>query len=324
MLQNVPPSADFPLVYMVTPGSTRGFSMSDDKHPILVFGATGRQGGSVAKALLKAQWPVRAFVLDPTKPASIALRHAGVELVRGSFEDTDTIRAAMKDTYGVFSVLPGNLTAEEEERYGTSIADLAVQSGVAHLIYSSGASVGDELTGVARFDAKPRIEAYIRQLPVTATIVRPMIFMEMLVRPGFRLDEGRLFSLIRPDHSIQLTAVEDIGKFVASIFADAARFGGVTLKIASDRVTGHELGAIFSEVAGRPIAYARFPDEVLAANADLAHMAKSLEDGPLAERVDLNAMREINPELLSFHAWLAGTGRKALDEALDMAARGAS
>jgi hypothetical protein len=45
-------------------------------------------------------------------------------------------------------------------------------------------------------------------------------------------------------------------------------------------------------------------------------MAKSLEDGPLAERVDLNAMREINPELLSFRSWLAGNGRRALDEAL--------
>lgn len=294
--------------------------MTNDKHPILVFGATGRQGGSVAKALLKSNRAVRALVLDPREPASAALRDAGVELVPGSFEDTDVIRAAMKDAYGVFSVLPANLAAEEEERYGSSIADLAVESGVAHLVYSSGASVGDRLTGVARFDAKPRIEAHIRKLPVTATIVRPMIFMEMLVRPGFGLDKGRLLSLIKPDHSIQLTAVDDIGKFVAAMFADKARFGGVTLKIASDKVTGHELAAALTEVAGRTITYARFPDDVLAANADLAHMAKSLEDGPLAERVDLDTMREINPEILTFRTWLAGIGRKAFDEALGLSA----
>lgn len=290
--------------------------MTNDKHSILVFGATGRQGGSVTKALLKANRAVRALVLHPMEPASIALRDAGVELVPGSFEDKDVIRAAMKDAHGVFSVLPANLTVDEEQRYGTLIADLAVESGVAHLIYSSGASVGDQLTGVARFDAKPRIETHIRKLPITTTIVRPMIFMEMLVRPGFGLDKGRLFSLIRPDHSIQLTAVDDIGKFVAAMFADKSRFGGVTLKIASDSVTGHQLAAALTEVAGRTIVYARFPDDVLAANADLAHMARSLEDGPLAERVDLNAMREINPELLSFRAWLAGSGRKALNEAL--------
>lgn len=290
--------------------------MTNGKQPIFVFGATGRQGGSVAKALLKAEWPVRALVLNSTDAASLELGIAGVDIVQGAFEDTDVIRAAMKDTYGVFSVLPANLAAEDEVRYGISIADLAAEIGVDHLVYSSGASVGDELTGVARFDAKPRIEAHVRELRITTTIVRPMIFMEMLVRPGFGLDEGRLVSLIRPDHSIQLTAVEDIGKFVAAVFADKTRFGGMTLKIASDRVTGHELEAALTEGAGRPIAYARFSDDVLAANADLAHMAKSLEDGPLAERVDLNAMREINPELLTFRSWLAGNGRRALDEAL--------
>jgi uncharacterized protein YbjT (DUF2867 family) len=290
--------------------------MIDDERPVLVFGATGRQGGSVAKALLKAGWPVRALVSNSARAACSRLRDAGIELVQGSFEDTDVIRQSMQNAYGVFSVLPANLAAEDETRHGILIANIAAETGVDHFVYSSGASVGDERTGVPRFDAKPQIEAHVRELPLATTIIRPMIFMEMLVRPGFGLDEGRLVSLIRPDHFIQLTAVEDIGKFVAAVFADKTRFGNMTLKIASDRVTGHELEATFTEVAGRPIAYARFPDDVLAANADLAHMAKSLEGGPLAERVDLSAMREINPDLLSLRSWLAGNGRRALDEAL--------
>ncbi|MCL4067373.1 NmrA/HSCARG family protein [Pseudomonas sp. GX19020] len=290
--------------------------MIDDKRPILVFGATGRQGGSVVKALLRAGRPVRAFVLDATGTASLTLRDAGVDLIQGSFEDRDVIRSAMKDAYGVFCVLPGNLAAEDEVRYGIVIADIAAETGIEHLLYSSGASAGDVLTGVPRFDAKPRIEAHVRDLPITTTIIRPMIFMEMLVRPGFGLDQGRLVSLIRRDQAIHLTAVEDIGKFAAAVFADRARFGGKTMKIASDRVTGRELELAFSEAAGRQITYERFPDEVLAANADLAHMAKSLEDGPLSEGVDLDAMREINPELLNLRSWLAGSGRAALEQAL--------
>ncbi|MBB4403542.1 MULTISPECIES: NmrA/HSCARG family protein [Rhizobium/Agrobacterium group] len=290
--------------------------MTNSKHPILVFGATGRQGGSVAKALVKAGWPVRALVPDSTKAASLQLRNSGVELVQGSFEETKVIRTAMKDAYGVFSVLPASLAAEDEVRHGISIADIAAETGINHFVYSSGASVGNELTGVPRFDAKPRIEAHIRQLDMATTIIRPMIFMEMLVRPGFGLEEGRLVSLIRPDHSIQLTAVEDIGRFVAAVLADKYRFGGATLKIASDRLTGHELEVAFSEAAGRSITYERFPDDVLAANTDLAHMAESLVDGPLAELVDLKVMREINPDLLTFRSWLAGNGRKLLDAAL--------
>ena len=294
--------------------------MTNSKHPILVFGATGRQGGSVAKALLKAGWPVRALVPDSTKAASLQLRNSGVELVQGSFEETKVVRTAMKDAYGVFSVLPASLAAEDEVRHGISIADSAAETGVNHFVYSSGASVGNELTGVPRFDAKPRIEAHIRQLDMTTTIIRPMIFMEMLVRPGFGLDEGRLVSLIRSDHSIQLTAVEDIGRFVAAVLADKSRFGGATLKIASDRLTGRELAVILSEAIGRPIAYERFPEDVLAANADLAHMAESLEDGPLAEQVDLELMREINPDLLTFRSWLARSGRRSLDAALSVSA----
>lgn len=294
--------------------------MTNSKHPILVFGATGRQGGSVAKALLKAGWPVRALVPDSTKAASLQLRNSGVELVQGSFEETKVVRTAMKDAYGVFSVLPASLAAEDEVRHGISIADIAAETGVNHFVYSSGASVGNELTGVPRFDAKPRIEAHIRQLDMTTTIIRPMIFMEMLVRPGFGLDEGRLVSLIRSDNSIQLTAVEDIGRFVAAVLADKSRFGGATLKIASDRLTGRELAVILSEAIGRPIAYERFPEDVLAANADLAHMAESLEDGPLAEQVDLELMREINPDLLTFRSWLARSGRRSLDAALSVSA----
>ncbi|MDP0929877.1 NmrA/HSCARG family protein [Paracoccus onubensis] len=295
--------------------------MTNDKKAILVFGATGRQGGSVAKALLKAGWPVRALVLDATGTESLKLRNAGVELVQGSFEDRHVIHSAMRDAHGVFSVLPANLTAEDEVRYGIAIADIADETGIEHFVYSSGASAGDVLTGVPRFDAKPRIEAHVRKLPVTTTIIRPMIFMEMLVRPGFGLDQGRLISLIRPDQSIHLTAVEDIGKFAAAVLADKARFGGKTMKIAGDRVTGSELETAFTEAAGRPITYERFPDDVLAANMDLAHMAKSLEDGPLAEKVDLDAMREINPELLSLRSWLMSSGRRALEEALGTTGR---
>lgn len=289
--------------------------MTDDKRPILVFGATGRQGGSVVKALLRAGWPVRALVLDATGTASLKMRNVGIELVQGSFEDRDVIRSAMKDAYGVFSVLPGNLTAEDEVRHGIAIADIAAETGIEHFLYSSGASSGDVMTGVPRFDAKPRIEAHVRALSITATIIRPMIFMEMLVRPRFGLDQGRLVSLIQRDQAIHLTAVEDIGRFAAAVFADKVRFDGRTLKIASDRVTGRELEVAFSEASGRQITYERFPDEVFA-NADLAHMARSLEDGPLSETVDLDAMREINPELLNLRSWLAGSGRAALEEAL--------
>jgi uncharacterized protein YbjT (DUF2867 family) len=290
--------------------------MMTDKRPILVFGATGQQGGSVVTALRKAGWPVRALVRDPLSSRSVTLRAAGVDLVQGSFADVDVLRDTMKDAHGVFSVLPGDLAQDEEVHFGCRIADLAAESGVAHFVYSSGASVGETMTGVARFDAKPKIEAHIRKLPITASIVRPMIFMEMLVRPLYGLDKGQYTFFLRPDQAMQLIAVEDIGRVVAAIFADKARFAGATLKIAGDTVTGHDLQAIFTEAAGKPISYARLSDEFLSSSPDLQNLSKSLENGPLADHVDLEIMRQINPEIISFRSWIAGTGRSAFENAL--------
>jgi len=297
--------------------------MTASRKPVLVFGATGRQGGSVVTALLTAGWPIRAFVRDLTSPKSQALRDAGVDLVQGTFDDTDMIRAAMEGVHGVFSVQPsspgGVVSDEDELRFGVAVADLSVESGIKHLVYSSTNAVGDTLTGMGHLDSKARIEAHINALPITATIVRPASFMELLVMPGFGLNEARFNFFAKPNQSIQLLAVEDIGKFVAAIFAQPARFGGKTLEIASDTVTGAHLGAVFTEAAGRPITYARFPDEVLATNPFLRKLTDLLDEGRLAGNADLDALRKLNPELRSFRSWIAASGREAFRAALGTA-----
>ncbi|KMS59351.1 NmrA family protein [Novosphingobium barchaimii LL02] len=294
--------------------------MSHSKQPIVVFGATGQQGGSVAAALLKAGWPVVALVRDPTSARALTLRAAGVELVQGSYADTDAIRTAMRGAYGVFSVQQsspsGGVTDEEEVRFGISIADLAVEAGIAHLVYSSGGAVSETPTGMGHFDSKMRIEAHIRTLPIRSTIIRPVAFVDMLVMPGFGLDTGHFSFFMHPDQSIQLLAVEDIGKFVEPIFADPERFADQTFEIASDSVTGEDLGCLFSEAAGRPIRYARFSDEVLQESPFLAGLTALIDQGPLAGNADLDALRKINPAMQSVREWLAGAGRAPFLKAL--------
>lgn len=297
--------------------------MADDNLPILVFGATGRQGGSVADALLAAGVPVRALVRDPASEKAGALGARGVELVQGDMSDPSAVRRAMSRARGVFSVQPsspgGTLTDADEVRYGISIADLAVEAGVRHLVYSSVCSISaadDEPTGMGHFDSKRMIEAHIRTLPITWTIVRPVTFIDMLTMPGFGLDEDCFTFFARPDQTMQFLAVEDIGKFIVPIFADPARFSGKTFEIASEAATGAQLGEAFSKAAGRPIAYSRFPDELLATNPFLGGLTALLDAGPLAGHADLEALRAINPAMQSFDTWLAGSGRDAFQRAL--------
>lgn len=297
--------------------------MSISKLPILVFGATGQQGGSVAAALRAAGWPVRALVRDPASAKSAALRAAGIDVVPGDFDDAASLRAAMQGVHGVFSVQPSSPTGiigdDDEVRYGMAVADAAQESGVAHLVYSSGGAVGERPTGMGHFESKARIEAHLRTLPLAVTVIRPAAFMEMLVMPGFGLDQGTFNFFVRPDQAIQLQAVEDIGKTVAAIFADGPRFKGRTIDIASDAVTGRDLERLFTEAAGFPIRYARFSDEVLAANPFLRKLADLVDDGILSGKADLELCRALNPELQTLRAWLAGTGRQGFKDALGTA-----
>ena len=208
------------------------------------------------------------------------------------------------------------MTDEQEVRYGITIADLSVECGVKHLVYSSGSAAGETPTGVAHYDTKAEIERHIRRLPLAATIVRPATFMELLVMPGFGLDEGHFHFFMLPEGRMQVLAVEDIGHLVAAVFAAPARFAGKTFEIASDSVTGRQLEALFSAAAGRPIPYSRFSDEVLAASPFLHKLTGLVDDGRLAGHADLDAMRQLHPQLHTFAGWLAGPGRPAFERAL--------
>ncbi len=72
---------------------------------ILVTGATGAQGGSVAYALLNSgQYAVRAFTRNASSAKAIALAEAGAEVVVGNMDELESLKSAMKGCYGVFGV----------------------------------------------------------------------------------------------------------------------------------------------------------------------------------------------------------------------------
>lgn len=290
---------------------------------VLVFGATGQQGGAVAQALRDQGWAVRALVRNPDSAAARALASKGVAVVQGDLSDMASMRSAMTGVHGVFSVQPSsgqgavyNVTDADEIRYGKAIADLAVASGVQHLVYTSVNAAGPEKTGMGHFDSKAEIEAYLRGLDLVTTIVRPAGFMELLMLPGMGLDKGFFFSFVRTEQRAQVIAVQDIGRIVATIFASPDRFAGRTIEIAGDEITGAGLQDSLSRAAARPIAYQRFPDSLLEDNPFLGRLAALFDDGRLAGNADLAALRAEFGPLTRFDDWLNGPGRPLLQAAL--------
>jgi uncharacterized protein YbjT (DUF2867 family) len=95
------------------------------KKIILVTGATGKQGSAVVRHALRQGFTVRALTRNPDSLTARALLAKGVEVVKGDMEDLASLRQAMKDVYGVFSVQnywEKNVGYDGEIRQATNLA----------------------------------------------------------------------------------------------------------------------------------------------------------------------------------------------------------
>jgi uncharacterized protein YbjT (DUF2867 family) len=63
---------------------------------IAVIGATGQQGGSVARACLKAGWKVRGVTRKVDSEAAKALIAKGAEVVSANLDDEDSLVKAFE------------------------------------------------------------------------------------------------------------------------------------------------------------------------------------------------------------------------------------
>jgi uncharacterized protein YbjT (DUF2867 family) len=237
--------------------------MGEEK-TILVTGATGRQGGAVARELLARGYRVRAMTRKPRSAKARALGKLGAEVVRGDFDDPTSLAQAVKGAWGAFSVQDSwEAGAEKEEVQGKRFAEICRSEGVQHLVYSSVGSAHRN-TGIPHFESKWHIEQTVRSLGFpTHTILRPVFFMENFLRAPLKpgIDEGKLMLALQPTTVLQMIAVEDIGKYGAWAFDDCQRLNGWALDIAGDARTMPETARIIGAAAGREIEFIQIPIE---------------------------------------------------------------
>src|SRR5678815_208263 len=152
---------------------------------IAVVGATGVQGGGLARAILadpSGGFSVRAITRDPNKDAAKALAAKGAEVVSANLDDVESLKKAFAGVHGVFGVTNfwEHFSAEKEKAQAKNIADAARAAGVKHVIWSTledtrqFMSPDDKrmpmLQGkyrVPHFDAKAEADEYFKGLPVT-------------------------------------------------------------------------------------------------------------------------------------------------------------
>jgi uncharacterized protein YbjT (DUF2867 family) len=284
-----------------------GIDMMQHDKKILVLGATGKQGGAVARHLLARGFTnVHALVRTAESPNTRLLSEQGITLAIGDLDESATLQAAMHDAYGVFAVLPlDQFGPEVEIRRGKSVAEAAKSAQVQHFIYSSVAGA-DRSEGVADLHAKYVIEQHIRALGLPTSVVRPAALMENLLTFELpRLVDGvAVFRIaIHPESRRQMIAVEDIGMIVADLFARPDHSIGQTLAIAGDELTGLQMADIYTKVTGQPARYEEQPiEEVRVFSPDAAAIYAWQNEHSFG--VDLVHLRTVYPKLSTFEAWL--------------------
>ena len=273
---------------------------------VLITGATGKQGGAVARELAGKGFTLRAMTRKPESDAAKALAAKGIQIVRGDLDDAASLGQALEGAWGVFSVQnTWEAGVEKEEEQGKRLAEIARAKGVQHFVYTSVGSAHRK-TGIPHFDNKWRVEETIRRLKFPShVIIRPVFFMENLPSPWF-LNGDQLYAAMKPTTPLQMIAVEDIGKYGARAFTDAATLKGREIDIAGDAVTMPEAAATLSKALGKPIEFVEIPIEEVRKNSeDFAIMLEWF--GKVGYNADIAGNEKaygIKPTRLA--AWAAG------------------
>ncbi len=310
-----------------------------DPRTIAVVGATGAQGGGLARAILadpSRTFTARAITRKPDSDNAKALKSAGAEVVAADADDAASLERAFAGAWGVFALTNfwEHFSPERELQQAANQARAAKMAGVRHVIWSTlddtrklvPLSDGrmPTLMGkykVPHFDAKGEADGLFRKSGVPTTFLLTSFYWENFIGFGAgpkRGPDGRLL-LTFPLGSAKLPgiAVEDIGKSAFGIFTRAGDFAGKTVGIAGGHLTGAEMAAGLTKALGEEVRYNDVPPEVyrgfgFPGAEDLGNMFQYKRDfnAEFRRPRDVEATRKLNPELQSYEQWLRTNSRR--------------
>jgi uncharacterized protein YbjT (DUF2867 family) len=303
------------------------------KKIIAVVGATGAQGGGLARAILNdpsGEFTARVITRDPKTEKAVALAKLGAEVVAADVDDIASLKLAFQGAYGAFCVtfFWNHFSPEKELESAKNMAGAAKHAGLRHVIWSTledtrrWVPLSDNrmptLMGkykVPHFDAKGESNHFFTDLGLPTTFLLTSFYWDNFIYFGSGPKKG-------PDGKLALTfpmgdkklpgiAAEDIGRCAYGIFKKGSEFIGKTVGIAGDHLTGSQMAAALSTALGKEVVYNSVPPEVYRSFGfpgaeDLGNMfqfKRDFEEYFCGAR-NLAFSRSINPSLQTFEQWL--------------------
>ncbi len=309
------------------------------KPVITVFGASGAQGGGLARAILndpRHRFSLRAVSRNPDGPAARKLAQDGAAIVRADFDDADSIERALHGSHGAFFVTSfwEHLSSDKELAQARTLSIASAKAGLRHAIWSTledtrryFAADGARMPvlqgryNVPHFDAKGEANAFFAERNVPITLLHTSFYWDNLIHLGLgpKPDANGLLALTLPMANKKLPgiAAEDIGKSAFGIFARGGELIGQSVGIAGEHLSGEQMAAQLQSALGRPVRYhPATPAEFRARNFpgadDLGNMFQFKQEfeSSFCGARSVDATRVLNPQLQTFSQWLERNGTR--------------
>jgi uncharacterized protein YbjT (DUF2867 family) len=303
--------------------------MADNKI-IAVTGATGAQGGGLARAILASPdlgFSLRAITRNPDSEKAKALAAQGAEVVAADLDQPESLEKAFAGAYGAFCLTNywEHMDAAKEEQQARNLANAAKSAGVEHAVWSTLEDTrkwvpleSDQMPTlyghykVPHFDTKGSSDQYFDPQATTFFLTSfywdNFIHFGMAPQPG---PDGVLgITFCMDDKPLPGIAAEDIGRCAFGVF-QRPELRGQTVGVAGEHVTGQQMADGFSRVMGKEVRYNAVPPEVYRGFGfpgadDLGNMLqfkRDFNDYYCGAR-SIEFSRSLNPSLQSFNQWL--------------------
>jgi uncharacterized protein YbjT (DUF2867 family) len=310
-----------------------------NKKVITIFGATGAQGGGLARSILAdpdGPFAVRAVTRDVNSDAARALAAAGAEVVAANLEDAAAVERTFAGAYGAYCVtfFWAHFSPQRELAEARLMARAARAAGLQHVIWSTledtrrWMQLDDPrmptLMGrykVPHFDAKGEADQFFRDAGVPTTFLLTSFYWDNLIYFGSGpkpAADGKLdFVLPMGQAKLPGIASEDIGRCAHGVFRRAGELIGQTVGIAGEHLTGAEMAAALTHALGREVRHLDVTPDVYRSFGfpgadDLGNMFQFKRDfnADFCAARNVEMSRALNPRLQTFAQWLGANAQR--------------
>ncbi|MET9801270.1 NmrA family NAD(P)-binding protein [Streptomyces sp. NPDC006368] len=222
---------------------------------VAVVGATGFQGGAVARLLAERHHRVRTLTRRPDGDRPPL---PGVSFASGDLGEAEDVRQLFEGATHASVVMPLVYEPDRVHRYARNIAAAALDAGVRRLVYNANTRVPRETTDVAAFETRRITEEVLRDSGVPLVVLRPPVYLDNLFSPwnGPALVNDGVLAYPLPAHTpTAWISHRDLAEaVVAALTADGVEGG--TFDIGGERaLTGEQLATAFGHGLGRTVRY---------------------------------------------------------------------